>query len=120
MSLEARLRYQYNNLLSLADALSLPQWMFSLPARLVMLALIVVFSVGYVFQISALSTSGYVIHGLEKKVALVSSETQKLSTEVASYQSMASIQKRLNELSMRSASTITFVKASPRTSVAER
>lgn len=87
--------------------------------KLFVFGLIPALAFGYVYQINTVSTSGYIINTLEKNVAKMSIETQRLETEVAEHQSMVSIQKRLPELAMTAAQKIKFVNAAA-TPVAQR
>lgn len=113
-----RFRYQYSQLLQFADTLALPNWIFDVKTRLFVIASIVALTVGYLFQVNNLSTSGYMINTLEHTLSDAAEQTDKLSTEVATYQSMASIQRRLSSLSMTTAANVKFVKATHDTAMA--
>lgn len=113
-----RFRYQYSQMLQFADTFAMPNWMFDVKTRLFVVVTIGALVFGYLFQINNLSTSGYMINTLEKRLSNVSEQTDKLKTEVASYQSMASIQRRLSSLSMKNAVEVKFVKATHDTAMA--
>lgn len=120
MSFKLRARYQYTQLLQFVETMALPSWIFSARAKMLVLVLGVTLSVAYVVQINNLATSGYLINTLEDRLSEVNNQTQKLATEVATYQSMASIESRLGTLSMVDAPKVTFVKTGHDTVVAAR
>lgn len=109
MSLKQRWFYSYHSFLDSVAVVTMPEWMFSVRTKVVLFSLMVITALAYLIQINTLSTSGYVIHTLEQKVAVVTVETQKLETEVAAHQSMISIQKRLPELAMQKTSKVTYI-----------
>ncbi len=82
--------------------------------------LVVMLMVGYIFQTNSMSTQGYVVHNLEQEIGELQSETEKIQTQVASFQSMTSIQKRLVKDSFVSAEPTKYVKVGGETSVAKR
>ncbi|HLD60616.1 MAG TPA: hypothetical protein VJA27_00575 [Patescibacteria group bacterium] len=120
MSISLRARYQWRYFIQYLHSFALPTWLLDTRAKLVVLALVVLFGMGYVAQTNRVTTSGYVVHNLEDEVAATNSEIQKLEAEVATYQSMASIQKRLGDAQMVPVSQIKYVKATNDTVVAKR
>lgn len=78
-------------------------------ARTALVLVVVILFIGYFFQISSLTTGGYEIAQLEQKTATLNEENEKLRAEIASYQSMNSIQKRLETLGMVKATNIKYV-----------
>jgi len=120
MSLKMQVRYQYRYFIQFLYSLALPRWVESSRVKVFVAALVVVLGVGYVFQTSAMATSGYIVHDLEREVASLESETEKIETQVASYQSMTSIQKRLVQTDYVSARPTKYLKVSTDTSVAKR
>lgn len=110
----------YQALYNIAQSMSLPAWLFHARTKFALVAVVPVLVFGYIFQINNVSTSGYTIHTLERQVATVAEETQRLSTQVAESQSMVSIQKRLPELAMVKTPVVTFVDATHGTPVAQR
>ena len=119
MSLRLRVRYQVRSIARFLFSFSVPSFLTGNTARLTVSTVALFLLVGYVSKISHLSTSGYEIDVLEKKVAVLSDESVKLNAEVASYQSIASIQKRLQGASMVPVKNINYIKTSA-TVVAER
>lgn len=120
MSIRLRARYQWRYFVQFLRSIALPAWVLDGRAKLIVAALVVLLGVGYVAQTNRVTTSGYVVHNLENEVTATASEIQKLEAEVASYQSMASIQKRLGEAQMVPVTQIRYVKAGNDTAVAKR
>ncbi len=119
MSLRLRVRYQVRSAVRFLFSFRVPSFLTGNAAKLTVSAIVIFLLVGYVMKISSLSTSGYEIASLEKKVAALSDESVKLNAEVASYQSIASIQKRLQGVAMVPVKNINYIKVSA-TAVAER
>lgn len=88
--------------------------------KVTVISLAVAFGVGYLFQVNAISTSGYVIHDLELKVAGLQNDQKRLSSEVASYQSLARINSRLHEVAMVPSGPIAYAKLYSDVAVAQR
>ena len=108
MSYQARVRYQ-------SQSIAIPQ--FRLPGLLAGAAIrtLILFSVvallaGYFSQISSLTTGGYKIKDLEKQKVTISDENERLKAEIASYQSMNSVKKRLESMGMVKAENIKYIK----------
>lgn len=119
MSIELRIRYQVRSFTQFLRSLQIPDFFTGTVAKTVVSALVLSLLIGYVLQISHLTTSGYEIAVLEKKVSALNDDAEKLNAEVASYQSIASIQKRLQGAAMVPVKNISYIKASAMT-VAER
>ena len=98
MRLKRQLEYQTRHFLHFLFTLQLPEWLQSRQLKLGLTGAVMVMGLGYIFQTSSLSTSGYVIHEMENHVTELKVEQQKLEVAVASARSMASIQKRLPTL----------------------
>ena len=84
------------------------------------MGLIGLVGVAFVMQTSALGTSGYQVHALEKQVTELSGDIQKLNSSVADAQSMVSIQKRLKDFDMVAASDVKYLNIAPETAVTKR
>lgn len=110
MSVSARLRYQYLSFTQFIFNFELPAFLTGTLARVTILSVIVVMVIGYVVQVSNLTTGGFQIADLEKQVDSLSDETQKINAEVATYQSIHSVEKRLEGISMVPAGQIHYVK----------
>ena len=119
MSLSLRVQYQVRSLARFFVMFRLPAVFTSPVSKAAIYAIVILFFAGYVVQISHLTTGGYEIASLEKGVATLEDESSKLASEIASFQSIASIQKRLKGISMVPAKNITYLKANSM-SVAER
>ena len=120
MSLRLRLKYHYRSFWQVFAMVSIPEWFFSRTIKMLLLGLIVVTATFYLFEVNAISTSGYVTHDLEVKISRLQNDQQKLEAEVASYQSLAKITSRLDEVSMVPAQSISYVNVNPETAVAKR
>lgn len=120
MSYQANTTFQFRYSSNLLSIFRLPNWLESARAKMGIASLVVLLVVGYVFQTNAMATRGYVVHNLEQEIAELQSETEKIATQVASYQSMTSIQKRLEKDNYISARPAKYVKAPAETVVARR
>lgn len=78
--------------------------------RIFLLALIAIVGMLYVLQTTRVSTKGYAISDLEKKLTHLEHETKKLDVQIAEQQSMQNIQERLKQANMVPASEIVFIK----------
>lgn len=112
MSLRLRVRYQVRSIAQFFASLRIPSVLTGTGAKVTIMGLVLLLAVGYIVEMSRLTTSGYEIAELEKKVASLTEESDKLSTEVASHQSIASIQKRLQGVAMVPAKNIRYIKVS--------
>lgn len=110
MSIRLRVRYQFRSVVRMFLSFRIPTFLTGTASKASIYALVIFLLVGYVSKISHLTTGGYEIASLEKKVAMLSGESEKLSAEVASYQSIASIQKRLPGISMVPAKNVNYIK----------
>jgi len=109
MSIRLRIRYQFRQFFNSFRAITLPAWVTGATAKILVVGLTVVLGVGYIFQTNSLSTSGYVTHTLENKVATAQNEIQKLEAAVAANQSLSSIQKRLPEVNMVEVASVKYI-----------
>jgi hypothetical protein len=95
-----------------------PAFLFGTPARLLVMSAVVFLVVGYIVQIGVLTTSGYEIATLEKQVESLSNDTEKLTSTLASYQAIGSVEKRLEPGSMVPVIHIEHIRTSIQTAVA--
>lgn len=111
MSIKLRLKYRYRSVRQFAGSISLPSWVWNGWVKGIVGVLVIVMGVGYMFQINAVGTSGYVVHTLEQQIASVNDETQKLNSELASAQSLSNIKERLKDVGgdMVAASQVKYV-----------
>lgn len=119
MSIKLRVRYQLKNAINLFSSFQIPTVLTSIMAKLTVTSVVVILIGGYITQIGSLTTSGYEIAALEKQISSLNYETKRLNSELASHQSISSVQKRLNEISMKPVKEIKYLKAED-TSVAQR
>ncbi len=69
------------------------------------LSMIAVFGLSFVVQTNSLSTKGYTISGLEKKVTELENQNRQLEVQIAQFQSMHSIKERIKGSNLVSAGT---------------
>lgn len=119
MSIRLRIRYQLRSFIRTFLSIRFPTFLTGTASKAVLSVIIIFLLVGYIAEISNLTTSGYQIATLEKKVSVLTNESSQLNAEVASFQSIASIQKRLQGVVMEPVKNISYIKVSPMT-VAER
>ncbi len=104
------MRYQARSIARMLMSFHVPAFLTGTASKSAVYAMVILLLVGYVVKISHLTTGGYEIATLEKKVSALTDESSKLNAEVASYQSIASIQKRLQGVAMVPAENITYIK----------
>jgi len=109
MSIKRRFEYQYRRMLAGFQGFELPAWMTGLLFRFTLTAAVAVMSVFYVCKTSNLSTSGYVLHDLENKVAVLQTDIQNTQVEIALNSSISNIESRLKNLDMVSVEHYGFI-----------
>lgn len=87
--------------------------------RVVLSAAMAVLAVLYVAQTSSVSTRGYDINVLQKKMTVLKQDNQRLDFEIARHRSMESIQARLKNFNLVAADQVEYVTL-PGTAVARR
>ena len=97
----------------------LHKYFVSTACRGILACFVIVFGVMYVIQTSAISTTGYDMRDLEKKITELERENQRVEYDIAKYRSMESIQARLAGMNMVPAGDVQYV-ALVGTSVARR
>ncbi|MFA6105049.1 MAG: FtsL-like putative cell division protein [Patescibacteria group bacterium] len=107
MSLYSRVQYQSGH--SSALQTKFPAILVGAATRTVLVVSLIILIVGYIFQVSSLTTGGYEIAKLQEQTAQLSSENEKLRSEIASYQSMSSVEKRLETLGMVKANNVQYI-----------
>lgn len=118
MRLKRQLEYQARHFLYFLHTIELPVWLLSPRLKRSLLFTVVVLGVGYLFQMSSLSTSGYVIQDYEKQIADLKVEQQKLEVAIAAGRSMASIQARLPQLHLSPIASIEHRELTTQTAMA--
>jgi len=109
MSLKRSLAFQYRMLSQAVLSVELPLWFTNIRTRFFLFGLLIIMSIMYLVQISAIGVKGYEIQQWEKKIKDLSAENKKLSIEIADSGSMINIQKRLSEVTMVPALHIKYV-----------
>lgn len=64
------------------------------------IAVILIFTVGYLVQVNSLATKGYHISELEEKVAEIKQQNRQLEVQVLELQSMDTVRQRVTALDM--------------------
>jgi cell division protein FtsL len=100
---------QYQSGHSSALQTKFPAILVGAATRTVLVVSLIILIVGYIFQVSSLTTGGYEIAKLQEQTAQLSSENEKLRSEIASYQSMSSVEKRLETLGMVKANNVQYI-----------
>lgn len=120
MSIRLRLKYRCRSIRRFVESVAVPAWVWNGWIKGAIGILIIAAGVGYMLQINAIGTSGYVVNTLEKRVAEVSDEIQRLNSDAASAQSLSNIKERLKELDgeMVAASQIQYARPLERTALA--
>lgn len=120
MSYALELRSHSRSFTQVFSSFTVPAFLTGTAARFTVAIVVVALVVGYIMQIGILTTSGYEIATLERQVDALSSDTEKLSSTLASYQAISSVEKRLEPGSMIPASNITHIKSISEAAVAQR
>lgn len=108
MSLKRQIQFKYKNFVASLRTISLPKWIFSKATRIILSVIIVAFGVAYVLNTTSSATSGFAMHKLEKELAALEIEVQKLQVEIADNSSMNNIQSRMVKLNMSEAGNIKY------------
>jgi len=75
-------------------------WLFSTSFRITLIVGIIVFSILYLLQMTALSTKSFNINDMQKQLTVLKHEDKKLTVQIAEYRSMKSLQTRLAKLDL--------------------
>ena len=89
--------------------LAVKRWLVSTTFRVGLLAVMGVFGVLYVIQMSSVSTKGFIISDLQKEMQTLENETRALDVEIAKHRSMASIQARLKDMDLVAANYVEYI-----------
>ncbi len=109
MSIKRQIQFKYRNFIHSLQTISLPQWLDSAAARLVLFSIIIIFSTAYIIKTTSSAPSGYQMHELDKQAQSLEIEVQKLQVEIAENSSMNSIQSRLAKLNMTGVGSIKYL-----------
>ncbi|OGH71947.1 MAG: hypothetical protein A2921_02030 [Candidatus Magasanikbacteria bacterium RIFCSPLOWO2_01_FULL_43_20b] len=85
------------------------KWFLSASCRFIFGAFVVVFGVMYVAQTNAISTKGYTMNDIERRIQALKQQNQKLEFEIATHRSMRSIQSRLSNLNLVATDNVKYV-----------
>jgi hypothetical protein len=121
MSYQRRFQHFFSTInLFLHDGIAMPRWTQGIGIRLTLVLALSAVSLGYVLEISQTAVSGYEIHSLEKEVASLDHDNQKLTVDVARYSSLSSITERIPETKMVRVSNVNYLSLDDGTAVAEK
>lgn len=120
MSIRLRIKYQYRSFLQFLTYWRMPAFVDSQRVRVMVSALVVLVGAAYVFEVNAVSTSGYAVEQLETKLASLQISNQELTTQLASAESLTALKNRLPELRMVAPTRVVRVVAPVAGTVAER
>jgi cell division protein FtsL len=120
MSIKLRVKYKVRKFKNFWKILRLPRWAYGLRMRIFLVVGIALLTVGYVIQTNTLSTSGYEIQSIESEISALTTEIKKVETEVASFRSIESIEKRLANINMVEVGKITYLQTEQENKVAAK
>ena len=86
------------------------QWMVSTTFRVILLVIIFLFGFLYIWQTNTVSTKGYELTDLERKVEALKRENSRLQVEIAQHTSMQSVQQRLQGTDLVAITDIQYVR----------
>lgn len=81
--------------------------------NIVIIALIVIFGIGYLVQVNGLATKGYRIKDLEKRIADLQQEKSDLELNALSLQSVVRVKEKLADLNMVGAGNSEYLQEKP-------
>ncbi|MCX6782101.1 MAG: hypothetical protein NTW66_03220 [Candidatus Magasanikbacteria bacterium] len=114
MILKRKIKYQIEHykrlLLGYCRCLSIPAWIYGYKARLAYAGVFASLLLAYICQVSVASGSGYEVNDLQKRVADLKSEIQKINVEVASLNALPNLEKRVQTSGMIAVASIKYVK----------
>jgi len=123
MILRRKIKYQVEYykrcLLSYGKCFAVPAWLYGQKARYVYVGIFGALLFAYICQVSVASGSGYEMRDLQKQVTNLKGEIQKINVEVASYNALPNLEKRVQNTGMISVASIKYVK-NTETAVAKR
>lgn len=99
------------------DRLAWRSLLFSTGARIGLTIFVLTFLVLDVMQTSVASTKGFKISQLQNNIAVLEQENRRLSVQIASYQSMQSIQQRLQGLALVPVDAVSYARIADTTIV---
>lgn len=88
--------------------LALRTWAMKKSVRAVMCVLMFGLGFLYVVQVNMMSSRGYEMSDLQKKIDTLESDNRRLQVEIANYRSMKSIQERLSTMDLVAAVDATY------------
>ena len=109
MTIQTRARYGVNTMAS-GMSMRLPGILLSAAVKTILIFAIISMVISYYFQMTSLTVGGYELSKLENQKAELMRSNEELKTEVASFQSMSNVEKRLEGLGMVKASNIKYIK----------
>ncbi len=88
---------------------AIQRWIFSASCRFTLLTIVVLFGILYIVETNSVSTKGYEISDLERRLETLQQEHQRLTVEIAGYRSMKSIEERVKGMNLVSATDVQYV-----------
>lgn len=123
MILRRKIKYQvdyYKRMaLSYCKCFSVPAWMYGKNARLAYAGIFGAILFAYICQVSVASGSGYEMRDLQKRVTALKTDIQKINVEMAKYNALPNLEKRVQNTGMVTVASINYIK-STETVVAKR
>ncbi len=84
-------------------------WMLGTTCRILLCVITALVGILYVLQVNSISVKGYEISDLQKKIALLEQDRERLDVEIAQYRSMGSIHERVKSLDMVAVGNVTYI-----------
>lgn len=109
MSVNSRLRYHYRSLIRAWALWRVPTSIDTMKVRALLIISVLFIGCGFIMKTSELSTTGYHIHDLEKQVASLEGDAERLQMEIATLQSMPNINRRLQSMNMVQPEAVTYL-----------
>jgi len=106
MSLKRQLQFKYQNFVNALKSFSLPGWMTGVACRATLSAVVLLLGSAYVFQTSSAATRGYEMANLERQMASLETDMQKINVAVAKASSLTVLDAKLKDSKMVAVSTV--------------
>ena len=106
MSLKRQLQFKYQNFLNALKTLALPGWMTGVGSRATLSVIVLLLGSAYVFQTSSAATRGYEMANLERQMASLETDMQKITVAVAKASSLTVLDAKLKDSKMVVVSTV--------------
>lgn len=112
MSFKRQLQFKYQNFINAIRTITLPSWMTGVSSRATLSILVLLLGSAYIFQTNSAATRGYEMASLEKQIASLDSDIQKINVAVAKESSLSVLDVKLKNTQMVAVGTVKHLNVS--------